>query len=112
MSLRDMTLENPIRAIREISHDTTCKRRVRLANGREASALDIQSEYLTRAKRYAETARGLSPLEEKALGMWEHCLDRDPEEGLWDLSPQVDWVPIKHFTLDSTAYRERQQRSR
>ena len=34
--LRDMTLENPIRAIREISHDITCKRRVRLANGREA----------------------------------------------------------------------------
>src|SRR6186713_3147146 len=52
--LRDMTLENPIRAIREISHDLTCKRRVRLANGREASALEIQSEYLTRALRYAE----------------------------------------------------------
>ncbi len=34
--LRDLTLENPIRAIREISHDTTCRRRVRLANGREA----------------------------------------------------------------------------
>ncbi len=33
--LRDMTLENPIRAIREISHDLTCRRRVRLANGRE-----------------------------------------------------------------------------
>jgi proteasome accessory factor A len=31
--LRDMTLENPIRAIREISHDITCRRRVRLANG-------------------------------------------------------------------------------
>ncbi len=44
--LRDMTLENPIRAIREISHDLTCTRRVRLANGREASALEIQSEYL------------------------------------------------------------------
>ena len=38
--LRDLSLENPIRAIREISHDTTGRRRVRLANGREASALD------------------------------------------------------------------------
>src|SRR6187455_3345785 len=53
--LRDMTLENPIRAIREISHDTTCRRRVRLANGRELSALDIQSEYLNKALKYAET---------------------------------------------------------
>ena len=55
--LRDMTLENPIRAIREISHDITCRRRVRLANGREASALEIQGEYLNRALKYAETPR-------------------------------------------------------
>ena len=47
--LRDLTLENPIRAIREISHDITCQRRVRLANGREMRALDIQAEYLERA---------------------------------------------------------------
>ncbi len=50
--LRDMTLENPIRAIREISHDITCKRRVRLQNGRDASAFEIQSEYLNRALKY------------------------------------------------------------
>ena len=52
--LRDMTLENPIRAIREISHDPTCRRVVRLGNGREVSALDIQREYLDRALRYSE----------------------------------------------------------
>ena len=51
--LRDMTLENPIRAIREISHDLTGRARVRLANGREVSSLEIQAEYLERALRYA-----------------------------------------------------------
>ena len=45
--MRDLSLENPIRAIREISHDTTGRRTVRLVNGRDASALDIQGEYLT-----------------------------------------------------------------
>src|SRR5207237_515302 len=45
--MRDMTLENPIRAIREISHDMTCKRRVRLANGRELNAVQIQLESFT-----------------------------------------------------------------
>ena len=78
--LRDMTLENPIRAIREISHDMTCRRRVRLANGREVSALDIQREYLDRALRYAD-AKGFGPLETQALEMWEHCLtqiEKDP----------------------------------
>src|SRR3989442_1320639 len=91
--LRDMTLENPIRAIREISHDITCKKRVRLANGREVTALDIQSEYLNRALRYAET-KGLSPLEEQALAMWEHCLTALGKDPL-SLDRECDWV-IKH----------------
>jgi proteasome accessory factor A len=100
--LRDMTLDNPIRAIREISHDLTCRRLVRLANGREVSALDIQREYLDRALRYADT-RGLSPLEMQALRMWEHCItaiESDPMK----LNREVDWV-IKHQLIES--YRSR-----
>jgi len=100
--LRDMTLENPIRAIREISHDITCTRRVRLANGREVSALDIQSEYLNRALRYAST-RGLSPLETQALEMWEHCLTAIEKDPL-TLDRECDWV-IKHNLIE--AYRDR-----
>jgi len=102
--LRDMSLENPIRAIREISHDTTCRRRVRLANGREASALDIQSEYLNRAQRFSET-KGFSPLEERALEMWQHCLERI-EKDPFSLDRECDWV-IKHRLVE--AYRERHQ---
>ncbi|HNM96410.1 MAG TPA: proteasome accessory factor PafA2 family protein, partial [Marmoricola sp.] len=41
-TIRDLSIENPIRAIREISSDITGRRKVRLANGREASALEIQ----------------------------------------------------------------------
>ncbi len=100
--LRDMTLENPIRAIREISHDMTCKRRVRLANGREASALEIQSEYLNRALRYAEK-RDLTPLETQALTMWEHCLTQIEKDPL-GLDREVDWV-IKYKLIE--AYREK-----
>jgi proteasome accessory factor A len=75
---------------------------VRLQNGREVSALDIQSEYFSRAKRYHEQ-KGLSPLEEKALGMWEHCLthlETDP----YKLERECDWV-IKHRLIER--YRER-----
>jgi proteasome accessory factor A len=99
-----MTLENPIRAIREISHDMTCRRRVRLANGREVSALDIQSEYLDRALKYA-SHHSLSEQEKQALDMWEHCvttLQRDPLE----LDREVDWV-IKYKLIE--AYRDRHQ---
>ncbi len=100
--LRDMTLENPIRAIREISHDMTCRRRVRLANGREASGLDIQREYLDRALRYADT-KGFPPLEQRALEMWAHCItviESDPLK----LDREIDWV-IKYKLLDT--YRAR-----
>jgi proteasome accessory factor A len=101
---RDLTLENPIRAIREISHDVTCRRRVRLANGRELSAVEIQSEYLNRALRFAKR-RGLSPLEQQALEMWEHVmvhLESDPLK----LSREIDWV-IKYHLIE--AYREKHE---
>ncbi len=96
--LRDMTLENPIRAIREISHDMTCRRRVRLANGREVSALDIQREYLDRALRYADT-KGLPPLEQRALEMWEHCITTIENDPL-KLDREVDWV-IKYKLIEA-----------
>ncbi|MFT7473174.1 MAG: proteasome accessory factor A [Verrucomicrobiales bacterium] len=100
--VRDMTLENPIRAIREISHDPTCTRRVRLANGREASALEIQSEYLERALRFADFHE-LDPLEKQALQMWEHCLTTIADDPM-KLDREIDWV-IKYKLLE--AYRER-----
>src|SRR6188768_4455762 len=53
VTLRDHTLENPIRAIREISHDLTGSRTVKLANGRSLSAWQIQTEYFERAQRFA-----------------------------------------------------------
>ena len=100
--LRDMTLENPIRAIREISHDPTCTRTVRLANGREVSALAIQTEYCERAQRFADT-RGLPPEEEQALAMWKHCLEGIEKDPL-SLDRECDWV-TKYNLID--AYRHR-----
>ena len=87
---RDMTLANPIRAIREISQDPTCRRTVRLANGRELSALDIQWEYLERIMRYARNP-GFSPPVQKAVDMWEHLLTELEKDPL-SLHRQVDWV--------------------
>jgi proteasome accessory factor A len=96
--LRDLTLENPIRAIREISHDLTLQRTVRLANGREVTAMQVQAEYLERALRYAQT-HDLSPEEKQALDMWEHVmtgLERDP----FSLDREVDWV-TKHQLIEA-----------
>ncbi|MEX1133717.1 MAG: Pup--protein ligase [Acidimicrobiia bacterium] len=99
---RDLTLENPIRAIREVAHDTTCRRKIRLANGRELSALDIQWEYLDRAMRFARSP-GFPPHVQTAIDRWEHLLtglEKDP----MTLDREVDWV-IKYRLLERYADR-------
>ena len=101
--IRDLTLENPIRAIREISHDITCCKRVRLASGRELSALDIQGEYFERAARFAER-RGLDPVATKVLDSWEHALTALRDGALDRLVGKIDWV-AKYQLL--TKYREK-----
>ncbi len=100
--LRDMTLENPIRAIREISHDLTCRRRVRLANGRLLSALDIQREYFERALDFS-TRFDVGVEQKRALQMWGYCLERIEQDPL-SLDRECDWV-IKYRLIDS--YRRR-----
>ncbi len=89
--LRDMTLDNPIRAIREVSHDMTGRSRVRLANGREMSALEIQWEYLSRAKDFTEK-NGLDPVSLRVLEMWERALTAIEDGNLDKIAREIDWV--------------------
>lgn len=99
---RDMTLEDPIRSIREISHDIECKRTLRMASGREMSALNIQEEYLTRALKFAEQ-HALSSQDKTVLEMWQHVLNKIAIDPLL-LSRECDWVAKYHLI---NAYRER-----
>jgi len=89
--LRDMTLDNPIRAIREVSHDMTGRSRVRLANGREMSALEIQYEYLNRAKDFTD-ASGLDAISKRVLEMWERALGAIETGNLDKIAREIDWV--------------------
>ncbi|MCU1676151.1 MAG: protein of unknown function domain protein [Frankiales bacterium] len=89
--MRDMTLENPIRAIREISHDITGRRKVRLANGREASALEIQREYQQKAADFVER-RGGDALTKRVLELWDRTLTAIEAGDLDSIAREIDWV--------------------
>jgi proteasome accessory factor A len=89
--IRDLSLENPIRAIREVSHDMTGRRRVRLANGREASSLEIQQEYLSKAKDFVER-RGGDAIAHRVLELWERTLHAVDTGDLDLVSREIDWV--------------------
>jgi proteasome accessory factor A len=93
--MRDMTLENPIRAIREISHDPTGRKTVRLANGRELSALEIQTEYLERASDFARR-RGLlddpTSIHSRVVDLWTRSVTAVSTGDLSSVEREIDWV--------------------
>ncbi|WP_270888022.1 Pup--protein ligase [Pedococcus sp. 5OH_020] len=95
MVVRDLTLENPIRAIREMSHDMTGRKTVRLSNGRELSALQIQAEYLERAQAFADREGLEDPIHKQVLDLWERTLRAIGSGDLSLVETEIDWV-IKH----------------
>ena len=91
-SMRDLTLENPIRAIREISHDVTGRHTVRLVNGRDLSALDIQTEYLERVQGFVARRGDDSPSTRRVLDLWERTLRSVAEDKPELVQREIDWV--------------------
>jgi proteasome accessory factor A len=100
--MRDLSLDNPIRAIREISHDMTCQRRVRLEGGRELTAAEIQRVYLERVSRFVQHA-GSDPRTDHVIAEWARVLDTLETDPL-KLSRECDWVAKYHLVDD---YRRR-----
>ncbi|WP_406509370.1 Pup--protein ligase [Streptomyces sp. NBC_00212] len=90
--MRDLTLENPIRAIREVSHDLTGQRKVRLASGREASALEVQREYYEKAVDFVERRGIRTGTVDQVLELWGRTLDAIEAEDLDRIGTEIDWV--------------------
>ncbi|GGY10039.1 Pup--protein ligase [Streptomyces djakartensis] len=90
--MRDLTLENPIRAIREVSHDITGRRKVRLASGREASALEVQREYYEKALDFCERRGIRTGTVERVLELWGRTLEAIETEDLDRIGTEIDWV--------------------
>jgi proteasome accessory factor A len=91
VTFRDLTLENPIRAIREISHDLTGTRSVRLAAGRTASALEIQREYYSRAVDFM-SREGDDESAKRVLELWGRTLDAIEQQDLSKIDREIDWA--------------------
>ncbi len=92
VTMRDLTLDNPIRAIREISHDMTGRKKVQLANGRELSALEIQAEYFGKAAEFVDRQGITDPVIHRALDLWERTLKAVESEDLSLVEREIDWV--------------------
>jgi proteasome accessory factor A len=87
---KDFTLRHPVKAIKDISYDATCKRKLRLENGREYSPIEIQREYCDMALRYCESHEVDDQIR-RGVKEWNHileCLEEDPDR----LDTKIDWV--------------------
>jgi proteasome accessory factor A len=91
----DLTLANPVKAIRQVSYDPTLQQTVEMADGRRATAMSVQWELYGLARKYAED-RGLTCLGDESVGQevlrqWEEVLvglETDPST----VAPKVDWA--------------------
>ncbi|HLS25976.1 MAG TPA: Pup--protein ligase [Beutenbergiaceae bacterium] len=97
--LRDFSFENPVRAIRQISHDLTATTPVTLAHGATASALEIQEYYLARVRRFLADQDAGGPHDEWVVDLWDRGLTALRTGDLTPVQTELDWV-IKKRLLD------------
>ncbi len=95
---KSLSLRDPVRAIKEVSHDPTCRATLAMESGSQLTAVQIQREYLEMAERYL-SGRTCEPWERDVLDKWADVLDaleRDPME----LANRIDWV-MKKVLIES-----------
>jgi proteasome accessory factor PafA2 len=100
--LPDLSLDNPVAALHEVSWDPTLRTTVRLADGRRITPIELQWQYLDHAKKYVKE-HDPDPLHGDVLGRWESVLAALEDDPL-ELSRQLDWV-AKYRLVQ--AYRDR-----
>jgi proteasome accessory factor A len=98
---RDYSLQSPVQAIRDISHDPSLKETVKLKDGRSISALELQLEYLEYATRYVASISA-DPVTKDVLARWTDVLDKLESDPM-QLDRELDWVIKRRWVEDYMA---------
>ncbi|HEV2375872.1 MAG TPA: depupylase/deamidase Dop [Streptosporangiaceae bacterium] len=89
----DLGLESPVADLRAISHDPTCRHLVVLRDGRRMTAVQLQMEYLERARKHTEDRFGadVDIMTTDVLDRWESVLTRLAEDPMLT-ARELDWT--------------------
>jgi Pup amidohydrolase len=89
----DLAVDQPVKALRAVSHDPTLKHLVTLQDGRKLTAVQLQMEYLDLAKKFVEDRYGSDVDTQTAdvLARWESVLDRLETDPM-SCARELDWV--------------------
>jgi proteasome accessory factor PafA2 len=99
----DLTIEEPVEALQAISHDPSLTHRVRMRDGRQLTAIEVQREYLAMAREFVADQGDDDEQTADVLRRWAEVLDElsiDPMR----LADRLDW-PAKLRLLEG--YRQR-----
>jgi proteasome accessory factor A len=90
-----LALLDPVQSLGEVSYDLSLKSKLKLKNGAQLKALEVQREYLEAAHSYY-SSRPLDAVGKDVLARWEEVLDKLAEEPM-QLSRQIDWITKKEL---------------
>jgi proteasome accessory factor A len=94
---RDLSIVDPVKVIKEVSHDPACKREYLMERGGRLTAVQMQQEFLEAALRYF-SSREIDPITKDVLVRWEQTLSKLAEDPM-QLDREVDWV-IKRKVIE------------
>jgi proteasome accessory factor A len=89
----DLRIGQPIRELHAVSHDPSLRHAITLSDGRTITALDLQGEYLDRARKFVDDRFGEDADEQTkdVLARWESALTRLADDPM-QLADELDWV--------------------
>ena len=101
----ELAIDRPVTELHQVSHDPSLRHLVRLKDGRQLTAVQIQREYHEQATKYVEDRHGgdIDDQTQDVLERWGSMLDRLADDPM-SCRREVDWV-AKLALLES--YRER-----
>jgi proteasome accessory factor PafA2 len=92
----DFALEQPVRAIYEVSHDINLSGLLKLENGRTITALGMQREFLDAAREYCSAPENDTEENRLILRHWHESLSALQKEPM-SLVGTLDWVTKLHL---------------
>jgi proteasome accessory factor A len=104
--LGDHQLENPILAIRQVSHDLTGTAELSLRSGPRRSALQLQRHYLEQATAFVQRHGAHHDRLDAVLDLWERALDAVERQDASGIDTEIDWAIKQRFLA---RYAERHQ---
>ena len=90
----ELILDDPVSAVGTWSRDLRLSERVKLASGKEVTAVELQLRFCEEAQAFAEAGgcEGIVPEADVILRLWADTLKKLKARDLASLAPRIDWV--------------------